>query len=152
MSNIKTTQTATGSTKAKETKGKWIFIYQYEESDGSIKQITDEYPTKEEAYEAMKYTYDRCQFMNRCFGYENPLAYITDDSARTNNTNGDTVRLWVKKKGSKVGWLKNAKTIDDIEREGAETLAAELAKQLGIEGGLDIKTINEMIKGLNNTK
>lgn len=127
---------ATGTTTAKEmTKkrvkaDKWIYIIQYEYSDGSIEQIIDEYPTKEEAQEAMKYKFDNCQFMNRCFGYENPLAYITDDSARTNSTNGAIVMLWVKKKAGKMSWLKNAKRLDDIKREAA----AELAKRLGIEG------------------
>jgi hypothetical protein len=142
----------TGTTTAKETKRKWIYIYQYEDSNGTVGRIVDEYPTKEEAYEAMKNTYDRCQSMNRCFGYENPLAYITDDSARTNESSGNTVKLWIKKKTAKMSWLKNAQTMDDIEREGAEKLAAELAKQLGIEGGLDIKKINEMINGMNNKK
>ena len=127
---------ATGKTTAKEmTKkrvkaDKWIYIIRYEYSDGSIEQIIDEYPTKEEAQEAMKYAFDNRQFMNRCFGYENPLAYITDDSALTNSTNGAIVKFWVKKKTGKMSWLKNAKRLDDIKRE----VAAELAKQLGIEG------------------
>ena len=134
--NIAKSNAATGTTTAKEmTKkrvkaDKWIYIIQYEYSDGSIEQTIDEYPTKEKAQEAMKYTFGRCQFMNRCFGYENPLAYITDDSARTNSTNGAIVMLWVKKKTGKMSWLKNAKRLDDIERE----TASELAKQLGIEG------------------
>ena len=63
---------ATGKTTAKETTKKWVCIVQYEHSDGSINQIIDEFPTKEEAYEAMKSTYDRYQWMNRCFNYENP--------------------------------------------------------------------------------
>ena len=129
-------EAATGKTTAKEmTKkrvkaDKWIYIIRYEYSDGSLEHIIDEYPTKEEAQEAMKYAFDNRQFMNRCFGYENPLAYITDDSALTNSTNGAIVKFWVKKKTGKMSWLKNAKRLDDIKREAA----AELAKQLGIEG------------------
>ena len=52
-------EAATGTTTAKEmTKkrvkaDKWVYIIQYEYSDGSIEQIIDEYPTKEEAQEAL---------------------------------------------------------------------------------------------------
>lgn len=113
---IKTSPAATGVTTAKMTKGKWIYIMRYENSDGTVEQFIDEYQTKEDAFEAMKYTYDKSLWMNRCLGYENPLAYITDESARTNSTMGDTINLWIKKKTKKMSWLKNAK-IDDIERE-----------------------------------
>ena len=63
-------------------------------------------------------------------GYENPLAYITDESARTNDTAGNTLKLWIKKNNRKRSWLKNAKRLDDIERECAEKLAAKLASDL----------------------
>lgn len=140
-------QNATGSTTAKETKGKWIYIYQYEDSDGGIEQIIDEYPTKEEAYEAMKYTYERCQWMNRCLGYENPMAYITDDSALTNESSGNTIKLWIKKNNRKRSWLKNAKKLDDIERETGE----KLAKEFGFESVSELNKFIEMI-GQNKTK
>lgn len=129
--NIQKTNAATGSsTTAKTTKGKWIYIIQTELSDGSIDQVIDEYQTKEDAYEMMKFTYDKSLWMNRCFGYENPLAYITDESARTNDTAGNTLKLWIKKNNRKRSWLKNAKRLDDIERECAEKLAAKLASDL----------------------
>lgn len=129
--NIQKTNAATGSsTTAKTTKGKWIYIIQTELSDGSIDQVIDEYQTKEDAYEMMKFTYDKSLWMNRCFGYENPLAYITDESARTNDTAGNTVKLWIKKNNRKRSWLKNARTLDDIERECADEFAKQLAKQL----------------------
>lgn len=129
--NIQKTNAATGSsTTAKTTKGKWIYIIQTELSDGSIDQVIDEYQTKEDAYEMMKFTYDKSLWMNRCFGYENPLAYITDESARTNDTAGNTLYLWIKKNNRKRSWLKNAKRLDDIERECAEKLAAKLASDL----------------------
>lgn len=102
----------------------------YEYSDGTVEQFIDEYQTKEDAYEMMKFTYDKSLWMNRCFGYENPLAYITDESARTNDTAGNTLKLWIKKNNRKRSWLKNAKRLDDIERECAEKLAAKLASDL----------------------
>jgi hypothetical protein len=139
---------ATGKTTAKETTKKWVCIVQYEHSDGSINQIIDEFPTKEEAYEAMKSTYERYQWMNRCFNYENPWAYITDESACTNSTMGDTIRLWVKKKTGKMSWLRNAKKLDDIERE----LTDEFERELKSKFGVGIKEINEMLKVVNNTK
>lgn len=139
---------ATGKTTAKETTKKWVCIFQYEYSDGSINQIIDEFPTKEEAYEAMKSTYDRYQWMNRCFNYENPLAYITDESARTNDTGGNTLYLWIKKNNRKRSWLKNAKRLDDIERE----LTDEFERELKSKFGVGIKEINEMLKVVNNTK
>ena len=127
---IKTSPAATGITTAKMTKGKWIYIMRYEYSDGTVEQFIDEYQTKEDAYEMMKFTYDKSLWMNRCFGYENPLAYITDESARTNDTAGNTVKLWIKKNNRKRSWLKNARTLDDIERECADEFAKQLAKQL----------------------
>ena len=133
---------------AKATKGKWIYIMHYENSDGTVEQFIDEYATKEEAYEAMKSTYDRYQWMNRCFGYENPLAYITDESARTNDTGGNTLYLWIKKNNRKRSWLKNAKRLDDIERE----LTDEFERELKSKFGVGIKEINEMLKVVNNTK
>ena len=129
--NIQKADAATGSsTAAKTTKGKWIYIMRYEYSDGTVEQFIDEYQTKEDAYEMMKFTYDKSLWMNRCFGYENPLAYITDESARTNDTAGNTLKLWIKKNNRKRSWLKNAKRLDDIERECAEKLAAKLASDL----------------------
>ena len=139
---------ATGKTTAKKTTKKWVCIFQYEHSDGSINQIIDEFPTKEEAYEAMKFTYDRYQWMNKCFGYENPLAYITDESACTNDTVGNTLYLWIKKNNRKRSWLKNAKRLDDIERE----LTDEFERELKSKFGVGIKEINEMLKVVNNTK
>lgn len=144
--NISRPDVETGTTTAKKTKGKWIYIMRYENSDGTVEQFIDEYQTKEEAYEMMKYTYDKSLWMNRCFGYENPLAYITDESARTNDTAGNTLYLWIKKNNRKRSWLKNAKRLDDIERECEEKLAAELAYRLGLEGDVDIQKINEMLK------
>ena len=148
---IKTTMSpdaATGKTTAKKTTKKWVCIFQYEHSDGSINQIIDEFPTKEEAYEAMKFTYDRYQWMNRCFKYENPLAYITDESACTNDTGGNTLYLWIKKNNRKRSWLKNAKRLDDIERELTDEFERELKSKIGV----GIKEINEMLKVVNNKK
>ena len=145
---IKTSPAATGITTAKMTKGKWIYIIQTELSDGSIDQVIDEYQTKEDAFEAMKYTYDKSLWMNRCFGYENPLAYITDESACTNDTGGNTLYLWIKKNNRKRSWLKNAKRLDDIERE----LTDEFERELKSKFGVGIKEINEMLKVVNNKK
>ena len=128
--NIQKADVETGVT-AKATKGKWIYIMRYENIDGTVEQFIDEYQTKEEAYEMMKFTYDKSLWMNRCFGCENPLAYITDESARTNDTRGNTLYLWIKKNNRKRSWLKNARTLDDIERECADEFAKQLAKQLG---------------------
>ena len=106
-----------------------------------------EYPTKEDAHVAMKYTYERCQWMNRCMGYENPMAYITDDSALTNESSGNTIKLWIKKNNRKRSWLKNAKKLDDIERETGE----KLAKEFGFESVSELNKFIEMV-GQNKTK
>ena len=61
---------------------------------------------------------------------------------------GDTIRLWVKKKTGKMSWLRNAKKLDDIERE----LTDEFERELKSKFGVGIKEINEMLKVVNNTK
>ena len=47
-----------------------------------------------------------------------------------------------------MSWLRNAKKLDDIERE----LTDEFERELKSKFGVGIKEINEMLKVVNNTK